>query len=313
MKLPLSFGNRLFLRLLLPGAILALGLLPAILYLIGESSESITIFGLATLGSGWFLTIFDLPIYMLFEGRRFWPNWLRNKGIQIQEKRLEDWLRKANSSENEDIRTEYFIRAYRYPIGGGSYPLENGAPKAISPTELGNVIFGYETYPTVKYGVDGVFFWHRIWLSLDKDTKEDIDNEQALCDSAIYSSFSSVIGFIMFVIYAFIEYISDINFKIGDYDLNNYVIMVFFVLLSILSYIGAINANDQFGDRIRAMFDMNLDNLGIEKALAVITKKTGVEYPKEFDPDKIMAAWRFLRWHEYKEAPNSESKDIEDI
>jgi flagellar biosynthesis regulator FlaF len=54
---------------------------------------------------------------------------------------------------------------------------------------LGNLITAFESYSNTRYGIDGVFYWNRIWLKLEKDVRDDIDNHQAMADSTVYASF----------------------------------------------------------------------------------------------------------------------------
>jgi hypothetical protein len=76
MKLPVSFGNKLFFRVVLPGAILTAALARAsqtILQLYGLKIPIVYAFPIETLLFRWFILVLDIPIYMFLEGRRFWP------------------------------------------------------------------------------------------------------------------------------------------------------------------------------------------------------------------------------------------------
>ena len=50
---------------------------------------------------------------------------------------------------------------------------------ATRPTKMGNILASYEDYPDSRYGMDSVFYWHRLWLIVDKDTREEIDRTWA--------------------------------------------------------------------------------------------------------------------------------------
>ncbi len=319
MKLPISFGSRLFLRLLIPGAIAAFGLVPGLMSILLHFKINIgaaTVFAVTTLLVGWFINLIDMPIYMLFEGRRFWPEWIRKARVGAQQKKLDCWLRKAENhrtSNNAYAAIEYDIRAYRYPVGGGIYPPTSGRPIAVMPTELGNVIYGFETYATVKYGVDGIFFWDRILMALDENLRKHLDDQQALCDSALYASFSCVLGSLLFTLYWVLAKIWNIGLLNENNAYMNLIVAAFLLVLSIAFYKAAISTNGQFGERIKAMFDIHLDKISIDRALDVIGQKTGTVYAGGFHPDKVMAAWRYLRWHEYKKTPGDASEDIEDV
>jgi len=74
MKLPVSVGNKLFFRMVLPGIILAAALSrlsQSILQLYGLKISIVYVFPIETILFGWLILTLDMPIYMLFEGRRF--------------------------------------------------------------------------------------------------------------------------------------------------------------------------------------------------------------------------------------------------
>jgi hypothetical protein len=80
MKLPFDFGVKLFFRLLIPGFFLSLGFFPfmsKLLFWTGWKIAPEYFFLGSTALLGWLLIILDMPIYMLFEGRRFWPGPIR--------------------------------------------------------------------------------------------------------------------------------------------------------------------------------------------------------------------------------------------
>ena len=319
MKLPLSFDNRIFLRLLIPGTFVSLGLLPGVmglLRLFDIDADIVVVLPFLILTVGWFLTLLDMPIYMFLEGRRYWPRRARENGLAIQKKRLKDWLDKASELENagdELGALEFKLRAQRYPLGNAKYPPESGEVSAMVPTELGNVIYGFETYPKVKYGVDGVFFWERIWFGLDPEMRKNLDEHQAQCDSAVYACFGSILNTVLFTFYGLLENIWGIELMSSTFRIEGYLAATGFLVLSRLFYVAAIHVNYQFGERIKAMFDVSLDKLGIDAALAVIEHRTGVHYRTDrFYPHNVMAAWRFLRWHKFKPTPDAKSVNIEE-
>ncbi len=325
MKLPLTFGNRLLLRFLLPGAIVATGLSPLLHLLAGRLNvpvDSLYLFPATTLISGWILSLFDMPIYMIMEGRALWPKWLKERCMKTQRKKLDRWISKARNYEkngNEAEATEMEVKAYRYPIGNGKYNSNSGVPTVVLPTELGNVIYGYETYSMVKYGADGVFFWERIWMGLDADLRREIDERQAICDSAVYSSFSCFVNTILFLIFSIFLMLSSIfsldlasNLTAWQRAVEFLVVSLFFLVLWGVFYRAAVSTNFQFGERLKAMFDSNLDKLAISDALLMVSKRTGAIYTTtSFDPDNVMAAWRYLRWHKFRPPQAKSNINIE--
>ena len=76
MKLPFDLGVKFIFRLVAPGFVLALGLYPLLAGLRDASGVTAPveyIFIVSILIAGWLMILLDQPIYMLFEGRRFWP------------------------------------------------------------------------------------------------------------------------------------------------------------------------------------------------------------------------------------------------
>ena len=129
---------------------------------------------------------------MIFEGRRFWPRFLRAFFCRREETRLRR-IDEAISQRHEDYNRYLEASAEKR-----SFPIdEQGSYGATYPSRFGNLIAAFETYPDRRYGMDGVLFWNRIWFKLDKDTREEIDGRQALAQSTLYASFTLFfIGFL---------------------------------------------------------------------------------------------------------------------
>jgi len=93
MKLPFDLGVKLLLRLLIPGFLITLGLLPATLTLWELQGWHITpeyTLIISVMLVGWLIVALDIPIYMLFEGRRGWPSFLRSIFVGIEKGRLQE-------------------------------------------------------------------------------------------------------------------------------------------------------------------------------------------------------------------------------
>src|ERR1700730_13292981 len=77
MKPPFNFGLRFFLRVLLPGFLLAIATFPGaktVLEVTRINLDNIYLLTGLVLLLGWWCSLMDMQIYMLFEGRRYWPN-----------------------------------------------------------------------------------------------------------------------------------------------------------------------------------------------------------------------------------------------
>lgn len=303
MKLPFDFGIRFVLRLAAPGALLSATCLPivrkfaSIIYPgLGDTALFITfglIFGLA-------LLLLDMPIYMLLEGRRFWPDWLRKWAVRRQQRRVERLMSEAERIAGQP-KIELHIQAYRYPIDP-----KTGLPHARFPTRLGNLLASFETYSTVKYGLDGVFYWPRLWVAIDKELREELDSAQAVVDCAIYLSFGFAIAAFMCLFYWWCLPSEEWwHWPLGAFSC---------ALLSWLMNRLALPRYAQYGDLFAAAFDQFREKLVISDALlgeldAHMKVASGVSRTTR---EKAQASWRFLRWHTHRDPGTKKNTEVED-
>jgi hypothetical protein len=312
MKLPFDLGAKLILRLLVPGFLLTLGVRPLLLTVLDKSgAETLHDVGLivAILMLGWLITLMDMPIYMLFEGRRYWPPALLSYGVHRETSRLEKWLDRKRHAYDRwraallpvDRRSyeEASVEVRRFPLDE-----ETGESVALFPTRLGNLITAFEQYPKTRYGADAIFYLPRIWVKIDNDLKEDVDTQQALADSALYASLALFITGVLWLLYAlagatrlgWLDYIPAPSLSFGA----GVAALVFSALL----YRMAIYVNEQFGALFRALFDVYLPTLGstllapdgVLQEVATLTADTSLLGASS--RDKYMAVWRYL--HNYR-------------
>ena len=78
-------------------------------------------------------------------------------------------------------------------------------PRALWPTRLGNLIAAYEQYPRLKYGLDAVFYWPRLWVTISKDLREEIDNQQAQADGLLYVAAALITSVAILLLYAAVD------------------------------------------------------------------------------------------------------------
>ncbi|HEX6371132.1 MAG TPA: hypothetical protein VF006_19595 [Longimicrobium sp.] len=208
MKLPLDFGIKLFFRLLLPGFLLTLGLLPLLLTmidLIGLERQHEVAFVVSMIIVGWMIVMADMPIYMLMEGRHGWPVQVKQKFINGETNRLANINRDIDAFYAVDNPDDGLRRKWlEASVKKRSFPLHqtSGERYVEFPTRLGNAIHAYETYSKVMYELEAVFYWPRIWVNLSKDLREEIDTQQAMADSTVYSSFALGVGGLLWVFYS---------------------------------------------------------------------------------------------------------------
>ena len=143
MKLPFSFSLKFVFRILLPGFVLSLGLFPITQTILKHFKLSIAIessFFLSVIITGWVFIISDMPIYMIFEGRRYWPELIRNCLIKSENKRLKRLQKQITQFKNKNRRKylEASVELRRFPMG------EDGDYYVECPTRIGNLIASYK-------------------------------------------------------------------------------------------------------------------------------------------------------------------------
>jgi hypothetical protein len=315
MVAPFEIATKFLLRLLLPGAVIAAAAMPIMLAVCAALSthiDSIAVFGFATLTFGWVLMLLDMPIYMLFEGRRYWPRWLRRLGVAREQHRLERYARRADTAKargDEAARLEYRLQVSQFPM------TPEGEYEAWYPTRLGNVLAGFEQYPSLKYGLDGVFFWYRLWVAIDKDLREDLDNAQALVDGSLYAVAAFLLAAGMNLVYA-----ATVFWRIPWIELpasagygTFLVLSGTCLLVSIMLYRCCIHAQSQYGELFKSLFDQHRSRLEISALLDDLeSQHADLNFNGSSERERNRAAWRFLRWHRYRPNGSRTNHFVED-
>ncbi len=299
MKLPFSFNLKFVFRLLFPGFVVSLALFPAIraicdnLYITIQSEYLIT---LNTLIAGWFFTVLDMHIYMALEGRRYWPNWLRKLFLRSEEKRLERYWEEYNKAKETDNRIKYVeisIELRRFPLNA------SGERIATYPTKLGNLLLAYEEYPLRVYGMDSVFYWYRIWMTIDEDLREHIDTQQALADSSVYMTVALIFTGLILISYGLLQQMGIT--LIEPFPTSKLLLLsgVISMGLSWLLYQISLHLHASFGELYKSMFDMHRDKVSMDHVIDLVSSLTKDHSIKDaLSSEKYMIAWRYL--HNYK-------------
>ena len=295
MKLPFSFSLKFAFRLLLPGFILSLGIFPILQTIIEQLKLSITsefTFFLSIVVFGWIFIILDMPIYMVFEGRRYWPKSLWNYFKHLEEKRLREVIRDTKSP-NVRKYLEASVELRNFPMD------EDGNYYVKFPTRIGNLIAAYEMYSKTRYGIDSIFYWYRIWLTLDEEVREEIDNQQALADSTIYVIAALNICGLLCIIYTFIQTIDDQFIKILP---NGYLLVSLAILAFAVSYFiyrFSLHIHASFGEIFKSVFDNYRKNISVEDIIAEVSIITNNDTLVNLsEKEKYKIAWRYL--HNYR-------------
>lgn len=314
MKFPFSFNIVLVFRLILPGLALAVALMPAAIIAfdtlrIPWYSEIYFTFGSITLG--WLIVLLDMPIYMVYEGRRFWPAFLTKWGFACEERRLRrlgKLYEIAKKEKHPRIHpVEYSIRQAQFPLN------EQGEHEVRFPTRIGNLINEYEEYPDKKYGMDGVFYWYRVWLVVPKELREELDQQQAMADSALYMSFVLYVAGILCAAYAVIEIQGWLNLSpnVGHYWIVWSLLALF---CGYTLYCFSLQAHAQYGSFFKAMFDKFHNEVDVKPLLRTLSRRTGIEdYENLEEPEAYKMVWRYLRWHELRGPGQTSNVNAEEL
>lgn len=275
-----SFGLPFFYRVVLPGFVFVVVLLPVlvrILTTLGVRNESaaaaLAFIGLA---AGLAVAAMDDPIYQFFEGRALWPSWLyalrvgRWRGYVSQ--LFKKYCEMEDKKQTSDWRyLELANKLRRFPATAA------GVPYAARPTLLGNILAAYESYPENVYGLHPVAFWQRVWLLLDKDTRDEIDRGWAPTDALTYVAavlWICAAGYLSFAAIAALAKLVnlDLFFTSEEVPVALYV-AYWLVLLAFIPYRLSISGHVTNGETLKAVFDLKRSQLEAIQAPASEAQK----------------------------------------
>ncbi len=240
-------------RILLPGIALAVWFSPFLgdinpLQLIGKPWQTIIISFLLIVIFGTTVALLGNTVYEFYEGRH-WPKRIFNFFTEYQKRKVMILLKNAKNEKDELTRAEMWTKLVQYPLD------DKYEPTAKFPTVMGNILASYEEYTLSRYGMDPVFYWPRLWLVVNKDTKEEIDKDWSVADGLLYLSFVSLVAFIIYLSMGFM-------FLLGVMLLNLPQIPNLFLLLAAqsLSFYGFYRLSLSFhranGEQFKALFDL---------------------------------------------------------
>jgi hypothetical protein len=331
MKLPLTLStDQLLFRLVLPGLMLALILWPAVVSIDGTPVDPLIYLPFAALFGGWLLGLCDTQIYMLYEGRRYWPTWLHAWALRREQQRLRRLQACAERTQAQGDRGRYLEACSdiaRFPLG------PDGERHAAMPTRLGNLMYEYELYPSCKYGLDSVFFFYRIWVSIDKDLRDEIGRKQASVDGALYLSFVLALAAVWFFAWFWLllaargsggaiesllprllGFGERIGFGWAVPTWANLLLSAICLLLAYGVYRLSLCAHAQYGEFFKALFDQHRSHLQHPDVLDYLAQTTGDRSLGAGDFKQAnMALWRYLRWHKVRLGGQLENRNFETI
>ncbi|HEY1630843.1 MAG TPA: hypothetical protein VGF56_05980 [Rhizomicrobium sp.] len=312
MKFPFEFGVTLVFRLIFPGLVLAVAFLPlatALLDALSIDSAAATTIPALTVVFGWMVVMADQPIYMLYEGRRYWPSFLKKYWEARQRKRLNklvdlraelDKPPAQRKPEYKDLkRVEVSFRMLDYALD------DDGERTITSPTRMGNLIDAYETYSETSYGMDSIFYWPRIWLAADKDIRDALDQTQAIADSALYVSFSIACAAPLLLFYLVLELLP-YEWPVAPVVLPfvpppGWTALFAAVCLAMAYWVYRVGLypQGQYGELFKALIDQSLDKLAFIETAVRRAVNEGND-PVAAREESYLTAARYLRWHKIK-------------
>jgi hypothetical protein len=260
-----SFGLPFFYRVVLPGTVLTVLLAPLLtraLHAIGldQTQAAATMAGLVLI-VGMAFSALDDPIYGMYEGRFLWPdpiyNWRRKRW-----RGLVDRLSRRTTDLPHDDRhwIEAWDRLRRFPVDP-----KTGRRTATRPTQLGNVLASYEDYSESVYGLHAVAYWSRLWLTLSKDQREEIERSWAPSDGWTYSAAAMLfVGVVYIALSAAVLFSTQFGGAFlwtRDEAAVALYAGALLVCLSIVPYWLSIPGHVRNGDTMMAMFDVFRDSL----------------------------------------------------
>ncbi len=323
MKSLFSFGFPLFLRIIIPGIFGTVILIPLIASISVKIGVDLEIFGNSLVNKGLLLAIFTLSIgllvnflddfiYKIYEGYFCWPKRLRNYLTNKLNKKIKKKLQQAESTEDKNEYNMLWDWLLRFPL---KKEKEKPETEAILPTKLGNILLSYESYPESRYGIETIFYWPRLWMALDKETRKEINTTWSEADCITYISFICLCSAV-FYFFAFIfdliniptlilgpigKPVNSITFgEIAISPLFFLVKAIVLLLLTKLFYLISLPLHVKNGNNFQALFDLHRDKL--EKIFPI----------KVSDDDVWNEAWAYLKYGliKCKKCSNFYPKDI---
>ena len=118
-----------------------------------------------------------------------------------------------------------------------------------------------KSYSDRVYGFNSVFLWYPLWLKLDKDRREEIDNQQAMADSTVYMVACLLVSGVLCIIYGALK---ALRLQFAPDCLSA---LMFLIAAGALAgaayglYRMSLHVHDSFGRTYRALFDVFLPDL----------------------------------------------------
>ena len=247
-------------RVVLPGLLASAALYPSVAWSLRQLPPSLegwvklVAYAVLVVILGALISTLSNEVYKVYEGRIWWPKCLREWSCARQQERVNRLRWEADAALARSDRTRYNEIWYQLR----SYPLdEHGQPQATYPTLLGNILAGYEEYPGNRYGMDSIFFWPRIWLQMEKETKEEIDSQWSVADGFLTLSVISLVGGVLWMGQALVASLGLASFAIPlQLPCWAALVGVAWLLLGYLCYRLSLPFHRENGEVYKSIFDL---------------------------------------------------------
>lgn len=316
MKGLLSFGLPFLFKVIIPGIVGAIAVSPLIVSIgircgvDAELSKTMQlIIGLLftglTLSIGFAVYFLDDYIYRIFEGYLWWPKRLRLNLTKRLNEEIVKLREKIDKTEDKFEKQLLWERLMRFPLKmkeGGTEP----ETEAVLPTRLGNILCSYESYPRSRYGINAIFFWPRLWLSIDDETRKEMNAIWAEADCLTYISFILLCTSILYLLAAFIFNLLDIQVcvfasigKLFGWSsiIGDIILLVVVGITSLISshlfYRLSLKFHERNGAFFQSLFDLYRDKL---KEMTQLYK-----IEAELKNNMWEKTWAYLKYGQKKE------------
>lgn len=271
-------------RVFLPGALALIACnreMQALFDLIPSNAEfwmKAALIGIALFTLGVIVSCFSNKLYEIYEGRILWPSWVFKLGTRLQAKRVGRLSSAAHAASGPSYN-ELWYKLRIYPLN------EKGEPEATHPTLLGNILAGYEQYPFLRYGMDSVFYWPRIWLVVEKEKKDEIDEQWSIADGVLLLSAVSFFSALLWIVESVLAALCVFRFTLVAHVAYHLLAAAGWILLGYALYRFSLPYHRDNGERFKAIFDLYRQKL---------VAMTSIE-----DKDVWLSNWSYLQYYRF--------------
>jgi hypothetical protein len=193
---------------------------------------------LGVVASGFAVETLTLAFTRMLEG--YWPSWLnglRRRLVRRREPSAQEEARWQELAALIDARTATAEQTWEQIALDLHLRRIPASPERRMPTRLGNTLGAAENLPEIKYGLNAVRCWPRLWLVLPDSTKTELARARVDLDTAITASLWGL----LFVGWTFWAWWSA---PVG-------------LIASYLSYRRAVAIAEDYSDLMEATFDVH--------------------------------------------------------